>query len=182
MNCQNHDQILHLIWLIFFLHWEFYIFIYNTLCIIYLHIGISPQCFILFVLVFLGTFAKCIKESYRNINISVLMMLNHRAKTIPKNSLSFPLQFRGKAFVLSPWLLWVLLTYDLSPFLRLPLLIQRANTTLINLCIQSVVVTLYKPGYHLLIGPSLQSKVSMLPLLVSQQGPGQSAWEPWNIC
>lgn len=88
--------------------------------------------------------------------------------------------------MLSPWLLRVLLTPDLSPFLRLPLVIQGADTTLINLCVQSVVVALYKPGYHLLISPSLQSKVLMppllLPLLASQQGPGQSAWEPWNIC
>ena len=98
----------------------------------------------------------------------------------------FPFQFQGKAFVLSSWLLRILLTPDRSPFLRLPLLIQHEDKTLMNWCVQSVFVTLYKLGYHLLIHSSLWSKVPMLPLLppflVNQRGPGKRAWGPWKIC
>lgn len=68
--------------------YSYIIYIYNTLCIthLHLHIGISPQCFIV-CFGLLRTFTKCLKGSYRNINISFLMMLKHRAKNIPKNSL-----------------------------------------------------------------------------------------------
>lgn len=100
------------------------------------------------------------------------MMLNHRAKDLQRNSISSFILILRKGFCALILAVCFLLTPDLSHFLRLPSLMEHEDTTLMNWCVKSVIITLYKFGYRLLINSLLQSKVPMLPpllpLLVSQ--------------
>lgn len=114
-------------------------------------------------------------------------MLNHRAEDLPRTSLAFSISIPSRGFC-ALILAAVFSSYP-WPFPFLEAAISNPAwryTTLMNWCVKSVIITLYKLGYHLLINSSLQSKVPMLPhllpLLVSQWNPGQGSVEPWNIC
>lgn len=131
----------------------------------------------------LVTFTNCIKQSQMNIQISLLMMLNHRPQTkfTKEFSLLFHFNFQKRLSCshLGYYICFLPLAFPLS--LGLPLLIQHEDTTPMNQCVKSNIFTLYKLGYHLLISSLLQSKVLMLPPLVSQQSPDRGSMEPWNI-